>query len=85
MRLPSWVNSEQVELTGTDQTLRTSNGYLLIPQPPLNRPLIFTFPLLEEEMVLTHRTRLIRARLQGDQVVAMDNFGANLTFFEPLD
>ena len=85
VRLPSWVDSEHIEIAGTDQTPRISNGYLLISRPPINRPLTFAFPLPEEEIVLQHRNRQIRARLQGDQVVAMDNFGANLTFFEPLD
>jgi hypothetical protein len=37
-----------------------------------------------EELALAHRTRTIRARLRGDTVVAMENFGADLTFFDPL-
>ena len=39
----------------------------------------------EEEIALAHRTRAIRARLRGDTVVAMDDFGAELTFFAPLE
>ena len=84
VRLPSWVNHEQLTLTGTDQIPHLNNGYLLIAHPPLNRPLTFIFPQATEDIILPHRTRQIRARLQGDQVVAMDNFGANLTFFNPL-
>jgi hypothetical protein len=34
--------------------------------------------------VLQHRTHNIRVRMRGDQAVAMDNFGADLTFFEPM-
>ena len=41
-------------------------------------------PPHEESIALAHRTRTIRARLQGDAVVAMDHFGADLTFFDPL-
>ena len=38
-------------------------------------------PLAEETIVLKHRAREIETRLAGDAVVAMDNFGADLTFF----
>ena len=41
--------------------------------------------LAEEEIELQHRTRRIRVRMRGDEVVAMDNFGADLTFFDGLD
>jgi hypothetical protein len=37
-----------------------------------------------EELALAHRMRSIRGRLRGDTVVAMDNVGADLTFFDPL-
>jgi hypothetical protein len=36
--------------------------------------------LAEDAVVLEHRTRAIRARLRGDEVVAMENFGADLAF-----
>ena len=32
-----------------------------------------------------HRKRTIRTRLHGDQVLAMENFGADFTFFTPLN
>ena len=40
---------------------------------------------IKKALTLKHRTREIRVRLWGDQVVAMDNFGAKLTFFDPID
>jgi len=36
-------------------------------------------------LVLQHRTRAFRVRLRGEQAVAMDNFGADLTFFDLID
>ena len=59
-----------------------TNGYLCIPQPPVNRPLRIDFGLVEETITLQHRTRNIRVRLRGDEVLAMENFGADLTFFD---
>ena len=67
--------------TGT----RFAAGYLTIPDPPANQALFIEFPLPEAEIVLEHRTRQIRTRLRGDQVLAMDNFGADLAFFDSID
>ena len=85
VRLPSWVDPGAVRVRGTDETPRLNNGYLFFAQPPVNRALVFDFDLAEQEMLLEHRTRQMRVRLRGDEVVAMDNFGADLTFFEALD
>ena len=85
VRLPSWVSPEQVEIQGTDEKPLCTKGYLFMAKPPINRPLVFAFSLPEQEITLAHRTRQIRVRLRGDQVIAMQNFGADLTFFEPLD
>ena len=42
-------------------------------------------PLPRRRIVLHHRTHDIRVDLRGDEPVAMDNFGADLTFFDPLE
>lgn len=81
VRIPPWVKPESIKLQGTSESLRLTNGYLFIAQPPINRVLTIDFPLPEQEIVLKHRTREIRTRLRGDEVVAMENFGAPLTFF----
>lgn len=81
VRMPPWVQLEQLKVVGAPGEWQVSNGYLVITEPPINRWITFTFPLPTEEMTLAHRTRQIRARLYGDEVVAMDNFGADLTFF----
>ena len=85
VRIPSWVDREELTLSGTSETPRFTNGYVLIPRPPLNRWIGIGFPLVEQEITLKHRTREIRVRLRGDEVTAMDNFGADWTFFDPID
>lgn len=85
VRVPSWVQTSQISVRGAREAPRQTNGYLYIARPPLNRTMTFEFPLTERKIVLDHRTRQIRARLRGDEVVAMDNFGANLTFFDPYE
>jgi hypothetical protein len=58
---------------------------VFIADPPTNRWITFRFPLAEQEISLRHRTRTIRTRMRGDAVDAMEKFGADLTFFDPLD
>lgn len=82
VRIPPWVQADLIKLDGVPGAPSVSNNYLVIAQPPVNCWITIAFPLVAEEITLTHRTRQIRARLRGDEVVAMDNFGADLTFFD---
>ena len=85
VRVPSWIEASKINIRGASEAPRPTNGYLYFARPPLNRPITFEFPLVEREIVLRHRTRKIRVRLRGDEVAAMDNFGADLTFFDPFE
>ena len=85
VRIPPWVDREALRISGLSSTPCYTGGYLFIATPPINRPLTFKFPLEAQDLTLKHRTREIKVRLQGDQVEAMQNFGADLTFFDPLD
>ena len=60
-------------------------GYVVIEEPPVGCWIGFAFDLPVCETTLTWRDSAIRARLRGDEVVAMDNFGTDLTFFPPFD
>ncbi len=85
VRLPPWARAETIRIPGIADPPQIDAGYLVIADPPINQALSIAFPLPEEEIVLAHRTRQIRTRLRGDAVLAMDNFGADLTFFDPID
>lgn len=85
VRIPPWVDPQTIVLHGVDGPLQITNGYLLIATPPVNRWIDVIFPLAIETIRLQHRTRQIRVQLQGDAVVAMENFGADLTFFDPIE
>ena len=85
VRLPPWVPLDRVSVEGLSGLPRFTCGHLFVAEPPLGQPITVSFPLLEDEVVLKHRTRDIRVRLRGDAVVAMDDFGADLTFFDPID
>ena len=61
------------------------DGYAVIEHPPVGRWVGLAFDLPVHETTLTWRDSAIRARFRGDEVVAMDNFGTDLTFFPPFD
>ena len=84
IRLPIWVDRALLRITGTED-YRILGDYVLIAQPEPGRSVSVEYPARKQEITLAHRTRNIRAVLEGDAVIAMDNFGADLTFFEPLD
>jgi hypothetical protein len=84
VRLPEGVALADVTLAGAAAAAQLTNGYLFLAEPPVGAPVTISFPLPERELVLHHRTRDIRVRLRGDQAIAMDNFGADWTFFDAL-
>jgi hypothetical protein len=85
VRIPPWVDHKALQVEGVAGRVLHTEGYAFIAEPPINRWLTFRFPLAEQEISLRHRTRTIRTRMRGDAVDAMENFGADLTFFDPLD
>ncbi len=84
IRIPSWVEKEKVSVQGGDGAPLWTRGYLFLANPPVNRVITVQFQLSHREITLHHRTRNIRVRLHGDEVVAMDSFGTDLTFFDPI-
>ena len=83
VRMPDWA-AAGVTIQGADEPPLRLPGYLLFAQPPLDRPIVFDVPLTPTTITLRHRTRSIDVHLEGDAVVAMEDVGADLTFFTPL-
>ena len=61
-----------------------TNGYLFVASHPIEEKLELAYDLPTLDLTLSHRSRDIRVRMRGDSVEAMDNFGADLTFFPAL-
>ncbi len=83
VRLPPWVNAAQIKVTGPGAS-GWANGYLKFDQPQPDCTIRIEYPPAPSELTLNHRTRKIRVQLRGDEVAAMDNFGQDLTYFEPM-
>ena len=82
VRIPEWVEKSAVVTKVGRAHPALQNGYVFVPNPPLNKPVLIDFTLPVRETVLKHRTRNIRVKWKGDSVAAMDNFGATLTYFD---
>jgi hypothetical protein len=91
VRIPPWADTDLLRVDGSGDPPLLSNGYLVVASPGINRKLSISFPLPVHEMTLSHPSthenlpRDIRVRMRGDEVVAMDGFGADPTFFDPID
>ena len=83
VRIPSWVKN--FRLASLEKVpFRLTGNYLFIASPPLNQWIIIPFDLISHDIELNYGTRKIIARLSGDRVTAMENFGAELTYFDSL-
>ena len=84
VRIPPWVNLDDLVIEGTVEQPINTNGYLFFATPPVNQPITFAFEMPLEELTMRHLTRDIRVQLRGDAVESMENHGANLTFFDSI-
>jgi len=63
---------------------RRDGAWLRFGPVPAGQVVEIAMPLTRRRLVLRHQTHDIHVDLRGDEVVAMENFGADLTFFDPL-
>lgn len=84
VRVPNWFEGDPDEYA-RHNNLRHESGYWQRDMSDAGVPLELDLPLARESLVLRHRTRDIRVNLAGDSVLAMDDHGADLSFFEDLD
>ena len=85
VRLPKYVELSQLRLDGVEKAPLEANGFLFFADPVQNKPITIVFPLASREIVLDHKSQDIRVRLSGNAVDSMDGFGADLTFFAPIN
>jgi hypothetical protein len=84
VRIPPWAEADGIAVDGLAGTVQIENGHLRVSEADALQGIAITFPSHEEEIGLEHRTHSIRTKLRGDSVIAMENFGVDFTFFQPL-
>jgi hypothetical protein len=84
VRLPGWVDPAQCEVLSPVEGMTIPQNWLHFASVAAGACVEIRIPLLPRRLILHHQTRDIRLDLRGDEPAAMDNFGADLTFFDPL-
>ena len=85
VRIPDWLSRRDIRVEPAGLEQRVAGGYLEFPSPTPNQAITLHAALPVRELVLKHRTRDIRVRMRGAAVEAMDSFGTDFTYFDPLD
>ncbi len=87
VRLPSWLNRDELNVECGEIRPIWTNGYLFFSAVAAGQTIELRFPLKEAQITLSERLHIhpTRVKMRGDAVVAMDNFDADLTFFDPYD
>lgn len=83
VRLPPWGHAMAAVRPELLRRARSTGGYYVLDRAPAG-PIEFCVPLAQRSMSLEHRGRAIGVELRGDNVLRMESFGADLTFFDPL-
>ena len=84
VRIPPWADRNEIRIDGNESEPVWTNGYFFFPDASAGQGIEIRFPLKESQIVLNEQlhTRPIRVKLKGDAVASMENFGADLTYFE---
>lgn len=87
VRVPCWINPDEIKTEGTANPPVWTNNYLFFNTVRAGQILRIRFPLKESQVTLSEELHIhpIRVKLRGDMVVEMDSFGADLTYFEPFE
>lgn len=87
VHLPAWVDRSRVVIADPVLPEATVDDIgIHIAEPPVDRMIHVRYPIPTQDLELTHHhDQPISVRLQGDRVEAMDNLGADLTFFPSFD
>lgn len=85
VRLPPWVEHHDLTIEGSVPPPVWNLDYLYFKSVPAKQTITLRYPLKESSLILSEKLHLnpIRAKLRGDTIKCMDNFGADLTYFDP--
>ena len=85
VRIPAWVDRAALRIDGRPASDRLVGSRLRLNKPAVGTTVTIDFDRPEHDLLLRHRRHEIRARLRGDEVIAMDCLGAGLAFFPPIE
>ena len=85
VRIPPWVERDSMKIIGHDSSRQINEG-LFFRQVEAGQSIRVQFSLQKSELVLSGALHIhpIRVNMRGDAVAAMENFGADFTYFDQL-
>ena len=83
LRIPSWAQKSPIDING-DVTYEILDGYIKIYGLNTDQNIEVKFHLPNRRIVLKHRKRDIEVNFIGDNIISMENFDAELTFFPKI-
>jgi len=85
VRIPPSLRPDEIHIEGSEVPPIWTGGYVFFSELFAGQLIQIRFPLKETQITLSDRLHIhpIRVRMQGDAVMAMDQFDTNLTFFHP--
>ena len=84
IRVPNWFEEDPATFA-VSKNLRYEDGYWHRDQAVAAQPQELQLRLPKQTVALRHRTRDITVDMEGDSVLSMENYGADLTFFDSLN
>lgn len=85
VRVPSWADMDEVTVDGQPARRFIADGRITLGSPRVGNTVEIRLPLAERNLMIHHQDHDIAARLRGDAVVAMDDLGAGMAYFAPLN
>lgn len=85
VRVPSWADMDAMTVNGQPAGRFIVEGRITVRRPRIGSAIEIGLPLGERDLTIRHQDHDIGARLRGDAVVAMDDLGAGLAYFAPLN
>lgn len=85
VRVPSWADVDAMTVDGQPAQPFIVDGRIRLHRPDVGRAVDIGLPLAERDLTIRHQDHDIGARLRGDAVVAMDDLGAGMAYFPPLN
>ncbi len=85
VRVPSWADVDAMTVNGQLAGRLMDDRRLTLRRPRVGERVKIGLPLPERNLTIRHQDHDIGARLRGDAVVAMDDLGAGLAYFAPLN
>ncbi|MDE2768160.1 MAG: hypothetical protein OXO54_12545 [Chloroflexota bacterium] len=85
LRVPSWAEVDAITVDGQPARRFVADGRITLRRPRVGDTVVIGLPLAERDLMVHHQDHDIMARLRGDAVVAMDDLGAGLAYFPPVN